>query len=113
MLVRRFLIGICFALLAGPAAAQDDSFTSADVLTWDREGQDALFASSLVMAGIAARQTQVLADRMTCINDLNAGDARQQTNDSLRGLLERFPDLHPQAVIMAFIERECGSFAIN
>ena len=114
MSFRKIVISFCVAALAGSASAQGDSFTSSDVLAWSDEGQRAFYLNSFGMAGIVAMQTGVHETHVACINDLLAENSETYLPVSeIRAVLESYPDLHPQAVVMAIINRECGSFAVQ
>ncbi|MEL6467790.1 MAG: hypothetical protein AAFQ58_22730 [Pseudomonadota bacterium] len=101
--------------LTCPQMVSADGFTAADVLGWTHEEQDAFFVTSFGMAGIVAMQTGQHDAQMHCIDDLFALSDEQAAirNEDYREVFERFPELHPQALIMAIIERDCGSFALD
>ena len=95
-----------------PQNALADGFTSADVLGWSAESQDSYFQTSVTMIAIVATQTGRHDEIAACIDGwYGGGDASQpQRSARIRSVMEGLPDYHPQAVILAVIEKECGDF---
>ena len=114
---RLFAKGILAVLAFFPQVSSAGGFTSAEVLTWETEAQNSLFLTSIGMAGIVAMQTGLHSDKVDCINDWYwywvDGLVSEAENDVIREAMKSLPQVHPQAVIMAVIERECGSFKLN
>ncbi|MEM6888142.1 MAG: hypothetical protein AAF636_08390 [Pseudomonadota bacterium] len=114
MVFQKFLLSFCLVAFAGTAFAEGQSFTSSDVLAWSAEGQRSFYLNSFGMAGIVAMQTGVHETHVACINDLLAENSETYLPVAeISSVLESYPDLHPQAVVMAIINRECGSFAVQ
>lgn len=84
-------------------------FTAADVLGWSKKSQDWYFQTSITMASFIA--TQNPGDHAKCIEDwyFEGGQVDHRRNDQIRSDLQRFPDYHPTAIILARIEKVCGS----
>ena len=100
-------------LTAGPLAAQpadSQGFTGNEFLQWSRDSQEAFVANSISMIGIVASQSR--EDIALCIDYWYPQDRaiRDQRRKFLIDQISRFPDYHPQAVILAQIQKECGSF---
>lgn len=90
-----------------PQLSQADSFTSADVLAWDRSQQDWYFQVSVGMAGIIASQNR--GEQAECINDWYfAEDNKVEANTRIREAMARFQTFHPMGVLLAVIEKQCG-----
>ena len=92
-----------------PQQSQADEFTAADVLGWNRKSQDAYFQTSITMASFIA--TQNPGDHAACIEGwyFEDGQVDHRRNDQIRSDLERFSNYHPTAVILARLEKVCGS----
>ncbi len=62
------------------------------------------------MAGVVAAQNP--GSQAQCVNDwyLSAKSTMDERNKYIRRTLERFPTHHPAGVMMAIIEKACGSF---
>lgn len=95
-----------------PQTSFAESFTSATVLEWSESDQDGYFQTSVTMIGIVATQTGKHGHIAECIDNwYGGGDASQpQRSDRIREVMRALPDYHPQAVILAVIEKECGEF---
>lgn len=100
----------CFALC--PQAVLAQGFTSKDVLAWSVPAQDSFFQTSVTMIGIVATQTGQHNHIADCIDTWYGGGPASQPQRSarLRDVMQALPDHHPQAVILAVIEKECGEF---
>ena len=97
-------------VIAGTVApAHSDEFTAADVLGWSRKSQDSYFQKSITMASFIA--TQNAGDHAECIEGWYFEDGRvdHRRNDQIRSDLKRFSNYHPTAVILARLEKVCGS----
>lgn len=91
------------------SAAQE--FTSSTVLGWDEVSQNALFQSSIGMASLVAMQTGQHAAIFNCINEWYGTPERQaQRHGEILAVMREYPNYHPQGIILAVIERECGKF---
>ncbi|MBL1437505.1 MAG: hypothetical protein COB08_015050 [Rhodobacteraceae bacterium] len=112
---RLFTKGILATLAFYPQVSTAGGFTSAEVLNRELEAQNSLFLTSIGMVGIVAMQTGQHDDKVDCINDWYWVDGlvSEAKNDAIRVAVESLSQVHPQAVIMAVIERECGLFALN
>ncbi|QPH54749.1 hypothetical protein [Pontivivens ytuae] len=97
--------------LTYPQLVQADDFTSASVLSWEDSAQDSFFRTSIVMTNIVASQTGQHDHIMTCINGWYETQALQaERHQQIRTVMAQYPDLHPQAIILAVIQDACGSF---
>ena len=107
---------LALVALSFPQLAAADTFTSATVLAWSETEQASYFSISVGMVGIVAMQTGRHDDAVTCINNWYWPDGAQEhgpQNETIRTVMRSLPDAHPQAIIMAVIERECGSFKLS
>jgi len=101
------------ALASYPHISFADGFTSSDVLEWSAESQDSYFQTSVTMIGVVATQTGTHGHIAACIDDWYwQGDvANPENNDTIRAAMQRFPDLYPQAIVLAVVEKQCGNFS--
>lgn len=101
------------ALASYPHLSLADSFTSADVLEWAEDSQDNYFQTSVTMIGVVATQTGAHGHIATCIDDWywQGNVANPEHNDAIRAAMQRFPDLYPQAIVLAVVEKQCGKFS--
>lgn len=107
---------LALVALICPQLAWADEFTGADVLKWAEAEQASYFSTSVGMVGIVAMQTGRHDTAVTCINNWywpGGMPEHSLQNDTIRTVMGSLPDVHPQAVIMAVIERECGSFSLR
>lgn len=93
--------------------ANDNSFTAADVLGWEKANQDAFFETSISMAGVLASQSELPAAR--CINDWYYGPSASKAsiNDEIRSAMRQYSGYYPGIVIVAVIERACGTLSLK
>lgn len=99
-------------LVSFPQLAAAQGFTSATVLEWSEANQDAMFQTSVTMIGVVAAQMNAHKDIARCIDGwyLKEGAVDPERNEEIRETLSRFPEIHPQAVILAVVEKACGKF---
>lgn len=101
-----------FAALMFAAAASADGFTGADVLEWDEEHQKGYFQTSVTMIGIVATQVDGREHIANCIDAWHGGpvEGAEMRAARIREVMQGIPEYHPQTVILAVIEKECGKF---
>lgn len=98
-----FLIFIAFY----PHAVIAETFKSADFLTWKRKSQDIYIHTSVSMAGLIAVKNDKTHQK--CLEDWYFGD-EAEANNFVRETMVKFPEYHPHGIIMAILEKKCGSF---
>ena len=92
-------------LLLSPVAYAE-KFTSGEFLTWERENQDFYINTSVGMAGlIATRNDESQGD---CLSEWYFSD-EGAANEHVLSVMRTYPDYHPRGVILAIIEKQCGS----
>lgn len=102
------LLALSFPQLA---AAEGEGFTSAAVLEWSEEQQLSLLRSSVTMIALVAMQRDDTNHIARCL-DTWFEEGRMQTKlDGFRDAMTRYPDHHPQGIIMVLVEKECGKFS--
>lgn len=89
-----------------------DSFTSADVLKWTEPEQASMFQTSVGMMMVAASQVTARADFVECLDDwyYKTDAVKASRNEAILDAMGRFPEHHPQIIILAVIEKQCGKF---
>ena len=87
-------------------------FTSATVLEWPEASQNSLFQSSVTMIGFVAAQVDAHSHIARCVSDWywKGEQADPAKNEAIRNAMRRFPEYHPQMVILAVVEKACGKF---
>ncbi|NJM35019.1 MAG: hypothetical protein HC850_10285 [Rhodomicrobium sp.] len=84
-----------------------DSFKSSQFLSFSQEGQASYISTSVGMTGlIAARNDKKHAD---CIDQWYFSDMNHG-NQEIIAAMRKYPDYHPQAVIIAVLQKFCGTF---
>lgn len=114
MIRKYFLACKCFAALIAlyPQSSLADNFTAADVLKWNEAQQDNYFRISVRMIGVVAAQMERNGHIAECIDAWHGGGEQSQPARSkqIRSVMEGLPDYHPQALILAVVQKECGKF---
>lgn len=94
---------ILFALY--PQKAHTEGFTSADVLGWSVEDRSSYVRVSVGMAGvIVAQKDRAQAqciDRWYSVED-------EKDYPSVVDAMRRYPNIHPQGVVLWAVQNECG-----
>lgn len=87
-----------------------EGFTGHDFLTWERTNQDSYIETSVSMTAIVA--TQGRQDIATCIDKWYSiePEIRQDRHDNILRILRENPAFHPQGIILAVLQKQCGSF---
>lgn len=93
-----------------PQQSRAEGFTGEEFATWSEASQDSFIQTSLTMAGIIG--TQVKPAISHCIDGWYFADdaAKSRLNQSIRGTIIQYADYHPNSVILAVIQEECGEF---
>ncbi|MEM6890150.1 MAG: hypothetical protein AAF636_18745 [Pseudomonadota bacterium] len=89
-----------------------NEFTASDVLKWGQEAQNSYFNTSVGMIAILAARTGEHGHVADCLNDWYWTDDGNdpKKNDLFREVMSTLGTYHPQAVILAVVEKHCGSF---
>lgn len=101
-------VGLTAAILS-TGSSRADEFTAADVLAWDQKSRDWWLQTSLAMLGMVTARNST--ERARCINDwyFAAGVDRSKRNDPFIEAMKAFPEHHPGAVLIAAVQKRCGS----
>lgn len=107
MLSRNALALASLSTIVCSAALGDDGFKSSKFLTYSAESQKSYINSSVLMAGLVAAQNS--DDQAKCIGDWS-GKHLAGGYQPVIAAMQRFPDHHPTGVIIAVLQKACGSF---
>ena len=110
MFKRKFTgLAICVAMspMFYPQISSAGIFKSGEVLEWPRDSQSFYYRTSVAMAGlIAARNSK---DHSNCVDQWYFLDTKK-ADEAITEMMRETPDYHPQAVILAMLQKACGSF---
>lgn len=87
-------------------AAVADGFTSAEFLQWPPKSRSSYFATSVTMASAVVRVNN--KKQSACINAWYGND-RERVERRILDIMRKYPEYHPQSVILAVLEKQCGS----
>ena len=75
-------------------------------MTWKRPQQEFYMRTTIGMAGLIIRRNQ--KSQGDCVDDWYFKNQKTATDEMLE-TMRQYPDYHPQGVILAFVEKRCGS----
>jgi len=112
MRIKPLLGSIAVLVLLGcyPQSATAEGFTGEQFLKWPDESKHSMIDTSVIMTAIIATRNR--QDISRCIDDWYSGDKaiqRKQRNKIIKTIREN-PSYHPQGVVLAVLEKQCGSF---
>lgn len=94
-------------IVCGNAVVADEGFKSSKLLTYPTDSQKSYINTSVLMAGLIAAQNSDVQSK--CIGDWSGkhvGGGYQPVIEAMK----RFPDHHPTGVVIAVLQKACGSF---
>lgn len=102
MILTTLILAIPQPVLAGT--------TTADFLKWEKEAQESFFSTSILMATFIAMD--VRPEVAQCLNELYFKNLKGENefNNRIRNVMAKNSDHHPSIIILASIEKECGTF---
>jgi len=89
------------------ASAADDKFRSAEFLKWSDAERKSYIATSVLMAVVIAGDNN--PEQNKCIKRWLA-DNDGAGFPTVKAAMARFPEHHPTGVVVAVLEKACGSF---
>lgn len=92
---------------AGAVQADDERYTAGEFLEQPEFNRSSYISVSLMAANLIAMDND--KEQADCIGDWYSAD-RKGRNELIYRMMEKHPDYHPMAIIIAIAERECGSF---
>ncbi len=107
MLSRKALaIASLCTIVCAQAGIAEAAFKSSRFLTYSAEQQKNYINISMVMASLIASQNS--RSHADCLNDWSGKNAETGYQPVIEAM-KRFPDHHPSVVILAVLQKECGS----
>ncbi len=100
------LSAMAIVIACFPQQLSAEIFKSAEFLKWDRESQDYYIRTSVGMASLVSAQSD--KTHAKCLDDWYT--AEKTANDLVLTAMERFPEFHPRGVILAVMQKQCGTF---
>lgn len=88
-------------------AQSSDSFTSSKFLTYKKSTQETYISTAAGMAGVIATQNK--PSQATCIDNWIAR-YRESGYQPVIETMHKYPNYHPQGVIIAVLQKACGTF---
>lgn len=84
--------------------------TTAEFLKWEQGKQKSFFQIAISMATVIASQTK--PKTASCINSWywTSKFTQEKRNTEMLNQMKPYSKFHPNAVILAFLERACGKF---
>lgn len=87
-----------------------EGFKSSDFLGWPRKSQESYIQTSISMAGVVATQT-AYPDFASCVDKWfwqggKQGQGKRQAH--ILDVMRKYPEFHPQGVILAVLKKQCG-----
>lgn len=108
MLSRKALaIASLCTIVCAQAGIADEAFKSSDFLAYSQDSQKSYIASSAMMAGLIASQNSPA--QAACIDGWGVKQ-REVGYAAVIEAMRKFPAHHPSAVIVAVLDKSCGSF---
>lgn len=107
MLSRNALALASLSTIVCNAALADDGFKSSKFLTYPAESQKGYISTAVMMAGSIAAQNK--QEQARCIDDW-AMKNRDGGYRPVIDAMQKYPDYHPAGVIIAVLQKACGSF---
>jgi hypothetical protein len=108
MLSRKALaIASLCTIVCAQAHSADDKFKSAEFLTWSDAERKSYIATSVLMAVVIAGGNS--PEQENCIKRWSA-DNDGAGYPTVKAAMVRFPEHHPTGVVVAVLEKACGSF---
>ena len=100
---RIFVVLLTYSM---PSYAKD-MFKNSDFLKWSEDNRSFYIRTSVGMASfIASKNDTKHAD---CLAKWYFTD-QPKKNAFIYGIMKQYPDYHPRGIIMAVLQKQCGSF---
>ena len=100
-------MGLTLLVLIYPQNSEAETFTSAEFLKWSAESQRSYIQTSVGMASVIA--SQISDTKAGCIGTWYFTDNQARLAE-IRASMKKNGQFHPQAVILALIQKVCGQF---
>lgn len=108
-IVRKMLFSAVFSMMAVMPSVTfaKDGFTGSEFLTWKHESQLGYIETAIGMAGLIATQNDT--QQSSCIDGWYYSD-KPGKSKIITDFMRNNPDYHPRGVILAILQKQCGSF---
>ena len=103
------VLALCL-VFASFSAKANNVFQSGQFLDWKTQNQDAYIETSVGMASLIAAQSDKAQAK--CIDDWYYVD-EARANDAVRDVIRANPQFHPRGVILAVVQKQCGTVGAN
>lgn len=101
--------GLLITLAIYPQLSATQEFTAAQVLAWDEASQSGLIQNSVSMIVILAAQKDDSGEYAKCVGEwYGKPKTIPKRTEEIARFWEQYSDYHPQTVILALVEGECG-----
>ncbi len=112
MHIKAISTSIAFLILLSvyPQQAAAEDFTGKQFLEWPRDSQVSLITYSITMTAIVASQGR--KDISHCLDDWYPLDPEisKSRQDFIIKIISENTEYHPQGVILAVLQKQCGAF---
>ncbi len=95
-----------FLVFCMPSYAKD-GFKSSEFLTWQKDNRDAYVRTTVGTAGAIAGQND--EKHAKCLENWYFGD-EQKSNDAIYKAMQANDSYHPRLIILAVLQKRCGTF---
>ncbi len=103
-------LALVVCILATSTSVNAETFKNSEFLKWNRETQEFYIDTSIGMAGLIAAQNDKVIQE--CADKWYLSDKPKTISDIISAM-RKFPKFHPRAVILAVMEKHCGSFTFK
>lgn len=94
--------------IAASGAAYSEDFTAKDFLKLNEAHQKFWIEGAIDMTGLVI-STGGNKQKARCISEWYYGDNHAERNSLILASMQKYPDVPPNAIVLALIERGCGS----
>ena len=104
-------IAVALVAISCPQKLHAEQFKSSDFLTWGRDNRSWYLEVSVTMAASVASQN--VKGQSACIYEwyFRNGEVNPRREKQIFDAMRSNPQYHPHAVILAVLQKACGSFS--
>lgn len=108
--LRAAAIAVAILIASYPQTSFADGFTAAEFLDWPAANQKLFIETSVLMSAVIASQNN--QDVSRCVSAWHVREKPSAFSPIMKALREN-RSFHPQAVILAVLQKACGSFVFG
>lgn len=97
-------------IVCAQSAVAEEAFDGSKFLTFSQQAQSSYISTAAAMAGVIATQNKPSA--ATCVDDWIAANSSTHFEPVL-SVVRKQPQYHPLGVILAVLQKQCGSFKFS